>query len=214
MGLAILDNAIEILREAGFPTQRAYPGTEIPDITKAVAAVRLARMDLDTRETVLEVMLLCPQKLGAQAAEDAALTAAEALKDIDLSCEIGSVSFDGRSGFFCISCMATKPQKKRVFLEVPFKIGAVNQNRVVSFTAQQQTNDTVALLKDAPWTVRLEQFTPNAYGEDQDPDGDEFTLTHGVEIYHGCKWTSCKRIRELDGLRQIREGTAMYRTIV
>lgn len=213
MGLAILEQVIAALKAAGFRTQRAYPGTQMPSVTEVVAAVQLAQVDLDKRETTVEIKLVCPQNLGAAACEDAALTAAEALKDIYLSCVVGPVSFDGRSGLFCVSCMATKPQKERIFLDVPFKIGAVNQNRVVLFTAQRQTDEVVTKLSEAPWTVRLEQFTPNTYGEDDDPAGDEFTITSGVEIYHGCKWTSCKRIRELDGLRQIREGTAMYRTV-
>jgi hypothetical protein len=61
--------------------------------------------------------------------------------------------------------------------------------------------------------VRLEQFFPNGFGEDTDPNGDVFTLTNGVEVYHGCKWTSCTRVTELDGTRQIREGTGVNRTI-
>jgi len=214
LGLLIIDQAIAAVAGAGIRAQRACPGMAMPAITEVVAAVQLAKSDLDKRETVLEVKFLCPQKLGAAACEDAALTAGEALKDIDLSCIIGPVTFDGRTGLFSISCMATKPEKVRRYLDLPFKIGAVEQTRVVSFTAQQKTDETVETISDAPWTVRLEQFFRNGFGEDSNPGGDQFTITNGLEIYHGCKWTSCKRITELDGTRQIREGTGMYRTIL
>ena len=213
MGIKILEQAIATLKAAGFKTRRAYPGTELPAITQVVAAAQLAEVDLDKRATVLEVKLLGPQNLGAAACEDAALTAAEALKDIDLSCIVGPVSFDGRTGLFCVSCMATKPEKERIYLDVPFKIGVVEQTRVVSFTARRQTNELITDLGAAPWTVRLEQFFRNGFGEDKDPDGETFTITNGEEIYHGCKWISCQRVTEPDGTRQIREGTATSRTI-
>lgn len=213
LGLPVIEQVISALREAGFPTQRAYPGTAMPAITQVVAAVRLAEADLEKRETTLEVMLLCPQNLGAPAVEDAAVTAGEALKDIDLYCVIGSAEFDGKSGLFSIRCLATKPEKKRTYLDVPFRIGAVDQSRVVSFTSQRQTSETVTQLSEAPWTVRLEQFFRNGYGEDSDPSSETFTITNGEEVYLGCKWTSCKRTRELEGTRQIREGTAVSRTI-
>lgn len=213
MVVSIIEFVVSTLRDAGFRTHRAYPGGEWPAITQVVAAVQLAEADMDKRETVVEVKLLGPQSLGGLACEDAALTAAEALKDVDLSCTVGSVSFDGRTGLFCVSCMVTKPEKVRMYLDVPFKIGAVEQTRVVSFTAQQQTDELVTNLSEAPWKVRLEQFFRNGYGEDRDPTGSPFTLTNGEEIYHGCRWTSCTRTTELEGTRQIREGTATHRTI-
>ena len=213
MVVSIIELVVSTLRNAGFRTHRAYPGGEWPEITQVVAAVQLIEADLDKRETVVEVKLLGPQRLGGLACENAAITAAEALKDVDLSCLVGSVSFDGRTGLFCVDCRVTKPERTRLYLDVPFKIGAVEQTRVVSFTAQRKTDEVVTNLSEAPWKVRLEQFFRNGYGEDTDPAGDTFTLTNGEEIYHGCKWTSCARTTELEGTRQIREGTATSRTI-
>ena len=213
MGVEIIELVIAALREAGFRTHRMYPGEEWPAITQVVAAVQLSEVDLDKRETVLEVKLLGPQSLGGAACEDAAMTAANALKDIDLSCTVGAVSFDGRTGLFSVSCIATKPEKVYLYLDLPFKLGAVEQKKVVSFTARRQTDELVTELSQAPWTVRLEQYFRNGMGRDTDPDGEPFTITNGEEIYHGCKWTSCTRTTELDGTRQIREGTATHRTI-
>lgn len=212
MGWAVIDQTVERLRAEGFKTQRAYPGMPMAAITQVVAAVQLVKLDYDARETVLEVKLLSPQNLGAEACEEAAVVVAEALKDIDLSTVVGMAAYDGKTGLFYIDCIATRPQKQRMYLDLPFKIGAVEQSRVVSFTAQQVA-EPGPVTSETPWTVRLEQYFRNGYGEDKNPSGDEFTITNGEEIYHGCKWTSCKRITELEGTRQIREGTAMYRTI-
>lgn len=214
MGYAIIEQAMTVLRGAGFRTQRAYPGTAMPGITSVVAAVQLAEADLENGEMALDVLLVCPQKLGAEACEDAAFTAAEALKNIDLCCKIGATSFDGRSGLFSICCRATKSQKESIYLDVPFKIGAVEQFRVVSFTAQQIFDEEVAAAGRELWKVRLEQFFYNGAEQDSDPTGDQFTITNNKEIYHGCEWTSRSRVTEKDGTRQIREGTAMYRTVL
>lgn len=214
MGRAIIEQVVAALKDAGFRTQRAYPGTEMPNITQVVAAVQLAEEDIQKQKTVVDVKLLCPQHLGAQACEDAAFTAAEKLEKSGLSCAIGPAKFDGRSGLFCISCVATKQPEEQIYLDVPFKIGAVEQFRVVSFTAQQIFDEAVAAAGRELWKVRLEQFFFNGAEQDSDPDGDQFTITNNKEIYHGCEWTSRSRVTELDGTRQIREGTAMYRTVL
>lgn len=214
MGRAIIEQVVAALKAAGFRTQRAYPGTEMPNITQVVAAVQLAEADIEKQKTVVDVKLLCPQHLGAQACEDAAFTAAEKLEEIGFRCVIGSAQFDGRAGLFCISCVATKQPEEQIYLDVPFKIGAVEQFRVVSFTAQQIFDEAVAAAGRELWKVRLEQFFYNGSEQDSDPDGDQFTITNNKEIYHGCEWTSRSRVTELDGTRQIREGTAMYRTVL
>lgn len=213
MGLSILEQVVSALRTAGFRTQRAYPGAQMPGITEVVAAVQLSKMNVDKQDAVIEVKMVGPQHLGAAACEDAAVAAVEVLHGMKFSCVIEAVAFDGRSGLFCASCIATKPAKERIYIDVPFKINSVIQNRVVSFTAQKQTDEVITQLSEAPWMVRVEQFTPNGREEDTDSAGETFTLTNGKELYQGCKWTSCRRITERDGLRQIREGTATSRTI-
>ena len=212
MGFLIIDQVVAALKDFGVKTQRAYPETQIPALTEVVAAVQLAKADFDERSMTVEVKLIGPQYLGAAICEELALDVAEMLRDMDLSCVVQPVEFDGRTAHFSVSCLVTKYPPKREYLESPFMIGAVNQNWVVQFTAQQETDETHTALKDAPWKVRLEQFFPNGFGEDVDPSGEVFSLTNGEEIYLNCKWTSCKRITELDGTRQIREGIGASRT--
>ena len=212
MGALIVEKAVSALKNAGFRTQRAYPGSKIPAITQVVAAVQIAEMDFVTDKSTLEVKLLCPHSLGAAACEDDAILAAQALQGVGFSCRIGAVEFDGRAGIFCISCRASLQEYESGAVFIPFKIGAVNQNWVVSFSAQRIADETNPELTNIPWTVRLEQFFPIGSIEDTDPTGGTFTLTNGSEIYHGCKWTSHQRTTEAGGIRQIREGTATHRT--
>lgn len=209
MGSLIIEQAISALKEAGFKTQRAYPGRKMAAITNVVAAVQMAQMDISGKKTELEILMLCPQDLGAEACEDGAITAAQALQTAGFHCKVGKASFDGTTGLFSVSCMALV----QAAVSIPFKIGAVVQNRVVSFTAKRQMDAPPSSQGEGPWTVRVEQFFPAGTTQDSDPDGDQFTLTNGPEIYHGCAWTSHSRVTEADGTRQIREGTSMYRTI-
>lgn len=214
MAIAIIEQVISTLNDAGFRARRAYPGTPLPNITQVVATVQLSELDVSKQQTVLEVKLLCPQSLGAQAVEDAAVTVAEEMKNIGLGCVVGSVEFDGRAGLFSVGCQVRNRTEELGYLAVPFKIGAVEQFRVVSFTAQQIFDEELVPEGRELWKVRLEQFFASGATEDSDPTGDQFTITNNKEIYHGCEWTSRSRVTERNGTRQIREGTAMYKTIL
>ena len=213
MGLMIISKAMSALKTAGFRVQRAYPGEKMPAITEIVAAVKLDGMDLVEEKSVVEAKILCPHTLGAAACEDASVMAAEALQTAGFRSRVGAVEFDGKTGLFCATCIASVQERWQASVYIPFKIGAVEQSWVVSFSSQRQITETEPELGQIPWLVRLEQFFPYGAMEDRDPDGDEFTLTNGSEIYHGCKWISHLRATEAGGIRQIREGTSMYRTI-
>jgi hypothetical protein len=214
LAIQLIEQVITALSDAGFRARRAFPGTAMPNITQVVTTVQLAAFDANKKETVLEVKLICPQSLGAQAVEDAAVTAAGILKDMGLGCAVGTAEFDGRAGIFSVGCQVRKLAEEQSYLAVPFKIGAVEQFRVVSFTAQQIFDETLVPEGQQLWKVRLEQFFLNGTTEDSDPSGDQFTITNNKEIYHGCEWTSRSRVTERNGTRQIREGTAMYRTVL
>ena len=210
----IISKAMSALKTAGFRVQRAYPGEKMPAITEIVAAVKLDGMDLVEEKSVVEAKILCPYTLGAAACEDASVMAAEALQAAGFLSRVGAVEFDGKTGLFCATCTASKQERWQASVYIPFKIDELEQVWVVSFSSQRQVTDTEPDLGQIPWIVRLEQFFPYGAFEDRDPEGDEFTLTNGSEIYHGCKWTTHLRATEAGGIRQIREGTAMYRTIL
>lgn len=213
MGLVIISTAVSALKNAGFRVRRAYPGETIPAITDVVAAVQLAQMDLTEGSSTVEAKILCPHAMGASACEDAAVEAAEALQAAGFKSRVEAVTYDGRTGYFCANCSARMQEHWFAATYIPLKLGSIEQNWVVSFTAKRATDETNTDLGSAPWIVRLEQFFPTGVAEDKDPSSATFTLTNGSEVYNGCKWTSHQRITESGGIRQIREGTATSRTI-
>lgn len=210
MGTLMLEQILAVMNTGGIRTQRACPGKAMPMVDETVAAVSLEKADLTTGETQMKVLILSHSRLGAGACEDTAMAAARALKSAGYSCQVDSVEFDGRSGHFCTAILVSNPVDKRL---KSFKIGAVPQQYVVSFTAQRKVEKTETDLDTAGWTVKLEQFFPVGATEDSNPSSSQFTLTNGSEIYHGCSWVSQMRVTEADGTRQIREGTAMSRTV-
>lgn len=209
MGELMLDNILAIMNGGGIRTQRAYPGKAMPLVNETIAAVSLQGADLSTGNTQIKVLIISHSSLGAGACEDTAMAAARALKIAGYHCQVDEVTFDGRSGHFCTAILVSNPARK--YLQ-SFKIGAVQQQYAVCFTAQRVLEEGQTDLQKAAWTVKLEQFFPKGMSEDTDPSGTQFTLTNGSEIYHGCSWSSQMRVTEADGTRQIREGTATDRT--
>lgn len=210
----MVEQVISTLKAAGFRTQRAYPGEIMPEITGVVAAVCLESVDYTIEATTVKVEILCPMSLGAAVCEDAATEAGAAMQAAGMFCRVEGVVFNGRTGLFSAAALASTAKLADQIGNMPFKIGAVVQNYVVTFTAERQVSQDTSQVEDAPWTVRLEQFFPFGAKEDTDPSGNTFTLTNGSEVYHGCCWVSQKRVTEAAGTRQIREGTAMSRTVL
>ena len=209
MGELMLENILAILNDSGIRTQRAYPGKTIPQLNETLAAVTLQKADLSGEKTQIKVLILSHFSLGASACEDTAMAAAQTLQTAGYDCQVDEVTFDGRSGHFCTAILVSNPEVKWLR---NFKIGAVQQQYVVSFTAHRALGEFQTDLQDAAWTVKLEQFFPKGVPEDTDPTDAQFTLTNGSESYHGCSWRSQVRVTEADGTRQVREGTATGRT--
>ena len=209
MGPLMLDDILNIMNAGGIRTQRAYPGKAMPMVEETVAAVNLEKADLTKGTTLIKVLIISHSSLGAGACEDTAMAAARVLKSAGYHCQVDSVTFDGRSGHFCAAILVSNPVDDRL---QKFKIGAVQQQYVVSFTAQRKLKSGETDMEESTWTLRLEQFFPKGMPEDTDPTGTQFTITNGSEIYHGCSWSSQSRVTEADGTRQVREGTAVSRT--
>lgn len=209
MGTLMLESILSLMNGGGIRTQRAWPGKAMPAVEETVAAVNLEAADLTTGITRMRVQIVSPFRLGGGTCEDTAMAAARVLKTAGFRCQVEKVEFDDRAGHFSAAILVSNARENCLN---DFKIGAVAQKYVVSFTAQQELEQTDTDLSEAAWTVTLEQFFPLGASEDTDPSGTQFTLTNGSEIYHGCSWLSRKRVTEADGIRQIRTGTAMSRT--
>ena len=151
MGTLMLDDILSVMNAGGIRTQRAYPGKPMPQVEETVAAVSLQKADLTTGETQIKVLVLSHSRMGAGACEDTAMAAARALKSAGYSCQVDSVEFDGRSGLFCTAIVVSNPVDKRL---KSFKIGAVPQQHVISFTAQRMLEEPETDLEKAEFYFR------------------------------------------------------------
>lgn len=90
--------AIEALAQSEIPAARGYPGTKMPYLTQAVAAVCIEAAYERTEE--LMVHLFSPMAAGGAACEDVALKALEAMTGIGGLCYLHSCVFDPDMGLF------------------------------------------------------------------------------------------------------------------
>lgn len=105
MELEWIAQIIAALENAGIPAQRGYPPVKIPALSAPAAAVSLQQADESAM--VATVSVYGPVALGGTACEDAALTAAEALRSLGAACTVGSCSFSGKAGLFSLPVSVT-----------------------------------------------------------------------------------------------------------
>ena len=206
MGKQILSKAVQALQEAGFATERGYPGTDAAPIRQIAAAVNLHAADMRSKEVTLKVRILCPASLGAAACEDGALTAGQVLGDAGGKCTLGPCEFDSRLGLYCTELSALFPS------QVPkITIGETALGHVLAFTSWRGLDEQTTSWADAKWNFRLEEYFPMGSEEEELPMG-QFDLTHtcenGTENYLRATWTYQRRIWDASGIRQIRLGIA------
>ena len=96
----IVTQVIEVLKNAGIRADEAYPGGRIPALTRAVAAVRLGRVDRSVRTTAVQVVVMSPASGGGSLCEDTALRALEALQGMGGTCIKEVCRFDEMADVF------------------------------------------------------------------------------------------------------------------
>lgn len=235
MGSVIAQKVVAALTEAGFPTERAYPGKPFPKLEGPVAAVGLKGVDSTTMTATVEVRLLSPGKLGGAACEEAALEALRVLWALGGACTQGACAYDRVSGTFSVAIEAkfTQPVtsgedsegETSVLSGFRVSIDEVSQPNAVSFRAKLATGaeaEYVSAQAEAvgshggalAWTIRLEEQIPPGVREPEDPEG-EFVLTladsTGIWEFAGCRWTAVTREYTSQGLHRVREGLALSR---
>lgn len=97
--------AIFKLLQAGVRTQRGYPGTLMPHLTGAVAAVSIHKKE--PGKTTLVAEACAPMNQGVYACEDLAAKVVEAWTKAGAVCSYGSHRFDGQSGLYQMSVYGT-----------------------------------------------------------------------------------------------------------
>lgn len=105
MGSYTVGQAIVKLIAAGIRAQRGYPGTLMPHLTGAVAAVNVHKEEPGKTALVAEVC--APMSVGVYACEDLAAKVAEVWTKAGASCSYGDHDFDGQSGLYHMSVFGT-----------------------------------------------------------------------------------------------------------
>lgn len=105
MGCYTVGQAIVNLHLAGIRAQRGYPGSMMPHLTGAVAAVNIHRDEPDKTTLVAEVC--APMHMGVFACEDLASKIASVWSEAGAVCSYGDNKFDGKSGLYSLSLYGT-----------------------------------------------------------------------------------------------------------
>lgn len=225
MGQPGIDEVIQALREAGFRAARAYPGERMPHIQ--VSAVAVALHEKLAGQQTLAVTVLCPECMGGDACEDEAQQAAELLRNMGAECIQEHCQYDGKGDRFSVRLLATWQEETA---ECPYTVTMAGglMPYVTAFTAEQKVDiktigamgqgEPVGVLHtENPWVVTLEEQIPRDTQEPIPPEEPfDFLVRRGTvgEHYQGCYWTSHFRQDTAQGLRQIRTGIAMLRSII
>lgn len=101
MGSYTVGQAIFKLLAAGIRVQRGYPGTLMPYLTGAVAAVNVHKEE--PLKTTLVAEICAPMTMGVYACEDLAEKVAEVWTEAGAVCSYGDNRFDGKSGLYHLS---------------------------------------------------------------------------------------------------------------
>lgn len=218
----IVGNVIDALTAADIRSDEAYPGSRIPALTGAVAAVRLGKVDRAIRTTAVEVTVMSPAHAGGGLCEATALRAVETLQDMGATCVKDICKFDEMADVFYIEIEA---EFFGTALEDDWSagpgysitIGSQPMEHVTSFQIQRQTDDEVTSISNAKWKFTMEELLIPGTSEPADPT-EPFVLTltrsKSDEIFTGCTWISVKREDTLKGVSQTRVGLAAARSVL
>lgn len=222
MGQTIVIKVIDALAGAGIRADEAYPGSRIPALTGAVAAVRLGKVDRSVRTTTVQIVVMSPAGTGGSVCEATALRAVDTLQGMGATCVKEICKFDEMADVFYIEISA-------VFFGTPgeaswsagpgyaITIGGQAMEYVTGFSITRKTDDEVTSIADAKWQFTLEELMPPGTSEPADP-AEPFTVTisrsNGEELLSGCTWTSVKREDTLKGIGQTRTGIAASRAVL
>ena len=218
----IVSQVIDALRAVEIRADEAYPGSRIPALTGAVAAVRLGKMDRAVRTTTVQVVIMSPAASGGSLCETTALRAVEALQKMGATCVKDVCKFDEMADVFYIDIevefFGTALEGKwSAGPGYAVTIGSQPMSHVVSFQAERKTDDEVTAISDAKWSFTMEELLPPGTSEPADPT-EPFALTltrsNNDEVFSGCTWISVKREDTIRGISQIRVGQANKRSVM
>lgn len=226
MGQSIVKRVIQLLNQGGVPADYAQPEGKMINILLPVAAVSIQQIDQAKQEATVRVEIAAMAADGGYRCENTAMKAYELLRSDGAVCQLHRCTFSGRLGMFSMPLLATfardayqqdwKPQ------ETPqhrFSVAVEEQTlpHVTQFTASQAVTDAdTEELSDMPWNFTVEEWIPAGEQAPDNPVGlFEMTVTtdRTREGFEGCCMTSLQRQVEKTGIKQLRKGIAVLRTV-
>ena len=230
MGYSILELVLRRLREDGFTADVAFPGQMFPQISDAVAAVHIEKVDRANLEVTVEISIICPASMGGTACEVKALRATEVLRWSGAVCVQNGCTYDGVAQVYVVSVLATftgVTEAEDCIVWPGFYCYVDNQLHrfAIGFTALQETGaePEYVIGQAAPigtsigttgWEIQLEELIPVGspeFSSPSDPFDVKIVTDQKTEIYSGCRWTQISREFTKRGLRRIRKGVALQR---
>lgn len=230
MGYSILELVLRCLREDGFTADIAFPGQKFPQISDAVAAVHIEKVDRANLEVTVEISIICPASMGGTACEMKALRATEVLRWSGAVCVQNGCTYDGIAQVYVVSVLATftgMTEADDCTVWPGFYCYVDNQLHrfAIGFTAVQQTGAAAQYvigeavpvgtsLGTAAWEIQLEELIPVGspeFDSPMEPCVVKILTDQKTEIYSGCRWTTISRQFSKQGLRRIRKGVALRR---
>jgi hypothetical protein len=216
------------LREDGFTADIAFPGQKFPQISDAVAAVHIEKVDRANLEVTVEISIICPASMGGTACEMKALRATEVLRWSGAVCVQNGCTYDGIAQVYVVSVLATftgMTEADDCTVWPGFYCYVDNQLHrfAIGFTAVQQTGAAAQYvigeavpvgtsLGTSAWEIQLEELIPVGspeFDSPMEPCVVKILTDQKTEIYSGCRWTTISREFSKQGLRRIRKGVAL-----
>lgn len=226
MGKSILNTVIDLLNDGGIPAAPAQPAGKMLIVHGPVAAVSIEKVDTAGGFVSVLVEIVGPMDGGAERCQNRALTVCNILSGAGGACEQGSCSFQGKGALFRVPVTARFYGTATEDDWTPrptctVKIDGAILEYVESFSAQQVKEEPAEEeeekpLSSAPWSFTLEESFPVGTKEPADPQEPfflRFTGPQGSQIFSGCTLTARQRIYTAEGIRQIRKGIAVSRTL-
>ena len=200
------------------------PGTRMPELQGAVAAVGLAALDQEKQTASVSVRILAPARLGGESCEDLAVTACGILQGLGGVCRLEPVRQLDKTAFLQaeITAVFSGSETAEGWAAKPaftVNAGSTALGSVTAFTAwreQEETDGVVTEVADAQWHFALEElFALDAAEEDAPSEPFSVTVSREgrTEVYSGCTLTAVKRSITPEGQRQVRQGLAESLTV-
>ena len=217
MGKTILRTVVDMLMEGGVSAAPARPEKTMLIIHTPVAAVSIEKVDTVEGSVTVLVEVVAPMQSGAERCQERALAVCSILSANGAECVQGDCTFNGRSALFCspVSARFYGTADANGWTPRPsytLTLGETVLKYMTAFSAEQ-----VKTADGEPWVFTFEEFLPMGAQETEAPK-EMFSLQLSsagqTEYFHGCLMTERRRILSPGGIRQIRKGTALSRTVV